>query len=33
MGHHESGTVGRATLDSAAETVVRAESLPVTVVP
>jgi nucleotide-binding universal stress UspA family protein len=33
MGHHGSGTVGRAILGSAAETVVRAESLPVTVVP
>lgn len=33
MGHDESGTVGRAILGSAAETVVRAESVPVTVVP
>jgi nucleotide-binding universal stress UspA family protein len=31
MGHHGSGTVGRAILGSADETVVRAESLPVTV--
>jgi nucleotide-binding universal stress UspA family protein len=33
MGHHGSGAVGRAILGSAAETVVRAESVPVTVVP
>jgi nucleotide-binding universal stress UspA family protein len=33
MGHHGSGAVGRAILGSAAETVVRAESIPVTIVP
>jgi nucleotide-binding universal stress UspA family protein len=33
MGHHGSGTVERAILGSAAETVVRAETTPVTVVP
>jgi nucleotide-binding universal stress UspA family protein len=33
MGHETQGTVGRAILGSAAETVVRAEQVPVTVVP
>jgi nucleotide-binding universal stress UspA family protein len=33
MGHHGSGTIERAILGSAAETVVRDESVPVTVVP
>jgi nucleotide-binding universal stress UspA family protein len=33
MGHHGSGAVQRAILGSAAETVVRAESVPVTIVP
>jgi nucleotide-binding universal stress UspA family protein len=33
MGHHGSGAVERVILGSAAETVVRAEALPVTVVP
>lgn len=33
MGHHGTGAARRAILGSAAETVVRAESLPVTVVP
>jgi nucleotide-binding universal stress UspA family protein len=33
MGHHGSGTVERAILGSAAETVVRAETTPVTVIP
>lgn len=33
MGHHGSGTVGRVLLGSAAETVVRAATVPVTVVP
>ncbi|MFB6137796.1 MAG: universal stress protein [Halobacteriaceae archaeon] len=33
MGHHGAGTVERAILGSAAETVVRAEAVPVTVVP
>mgnify|MGYP000627913402 CR=1 FL=1 len=33
MGHHGAGTVERAILGSAAETVVRSERVPVTVVP
>lgn len=33
MGHHGSGTVERAILGSAAETVVRANEVPVTVIP
>jgi nucleotide-binding universal stress UspA family protein len=33
MGHHGSGTAERAILGSAAETVVRAETTPVTIVP
>jgi nucleotide-binding universal stress UspA family protein len=33
MGHHGTGAVGRAILGSAAETVVRANEVPVTVVP
>jgi nucleotide-binding universal stress UspA family protein len=33
MGHHGGGTVKRAILGSAAETVVRGETVPVTVVP
>jgi nucleotide-binding universal stress UspA family protein len=33
MGHHGSGAVGRAILGSAAETVVRANEVPVTVIP
>jgi nucleotide-binding universal stress UspA family protein len=33
MGHHGGGTVERAILGSAAETVVRGETVPVTVVP
>lgn len=33
MGHHGSGTVERAILGSAAETVIRAETVPVTIVP
>jgi nucleotide-binding universal stress UspA family protein len=33
MGHHGSGAVERAILGSAAETVLRAEEFPVTVVP
>lgn len=33
MSHHGSGTVERAIIGSAAETVVRAESVPVTIVP
>lgn len=33
MGHHGSGTLDRAILGSAAETVVRSEKVPVTVVP
>ena len=33
MGHHGSGAVERAILGSAAETVVRSEAVPVTVVP
>ncbi|MGM0591506.1 MAG: universal stress protein [Halobacteriota archaeon] len=33
MGHHGSGTVERAILGSAAETVVRSELVPVTIVP
>ena len=33
MGHHGSGTVERAILGSAAETVVRAETVPTTVIP
>jgi nucleotide-binding universal stress UspA family protein len=33
MGHHGAGAVGRAILGSAAETVVRANVVPVTVVP
>ncbi|WP_266079185.1 universal stress protein [Haladaptatus caseinilyticus] len=33
MGHHESGTIDRAILGSAAETIVRAEKVPVTIVP
>ncbi|ELZ95289.1 stress response protein [Haloferax mucosum ATCC BAA-1512] len=33
MGHHESGTVERAVFGSAAETVLRDESVPMTVVP
>lgn len=33
MGHHGSGTIERAILGSAAETVVREESVPVTVIP
>jgi nucleotide-binding universal stress UspA family protein len=33
MGHHGAGAVQRAIIGSAAETVVRAESVPVTVVP
>jgi nucleotide-binding universal stress UspA family protein len=33
MGHHGSGTVERAILGSAAETVLRAERVPVTVIP
>jgi nucleotide-binding universal stress UspA family protein len=33
MGHHGSGAVGRAILGSAAEKVMRAESIPVTIVP
>ena len=33
MGHHGSGTVERAILGSAAETVVRAETVPTTIVP
>ncbi len=33
MGHHGAGVLDRAILGSAAETVLRAESLPVTVVP
>lgn len=33
MGHHGSSTVERAILGSAAETVIRAEAVPVTVVP
>ncbi|WP_411967578.1 universal stress protein [Haloferax sp. YSSS75] len=33
MGHHEDGTVERAIFGSAAETVLRAEAIPVTIVP
>jgi nucleotide-binding universal stress UspA family protein len=33
MGHHGSGAVGRAILGSAAETVVRSEVVPVTIIP
>jgi nucleotide-binding universal stress UspA family protein len=33
MGHHGSGTVERAILGSATETVIRADAVPVTVVP
>ncbi|WP_435155786.1 universal stress protein [Haladaptatus sp. DFWS20] len=33
MGHHGSGTIERAILGSAAETIVRAEKVPVTIVP
>lgn len=33
MGHHGSGAIERAILGSAAETVVRAETTPVTIVP
>ena len=33
MGHHGQGAVGRAILGSAAQTVVRASAVPVTVVP
>ncbi|KAB1197714.1 MULTISPECIES: universal stress protein [Haloferax] len=33
MGHHEDGTVERAIFGSAAETVLRAEAVPVTIVP
>lgn len=33
MGHHGAGAVGRAILGSAAETVVRANEVPVTIVP
>jgi nucleotide-binding universal stress UspA family protein len=33
MGHHGAGTVGRAILGSAAQTVVQANTVPVTVVP
>lgn len=33
MGHHEDGTVERAIFGSAAETVLRAEAVPMTVVP
>ncbi|MFB6071700.1 MAG: universal stress protein [Halobacterium sp.] len=33
MGHHGSGTIERAILGSAAETVLRAEKVPVTVIP
>jgi nucleotide-binding universal stress UspA family protein len=33
MGHHGDGVVGRAILGSAAEKVVRAETVPVTIVP
>ncbi|WP_458185937.1 universal stress protein [Haladaptatus sp. NG-WS-4] len=33
MGHHGSGAIERAILGSAAETIVRAESVPVTIVP
>jgi nucleotide-binding universal stress UspA family protein len=33
MGHHGSGAIERAILGSAAETVIRAEAVPVTVVP
>lgn len=33
MGHHGSGTVERAIIGSAAETVLRAERVPVTVIP
>ncbi len=33
MGHHGSGTIERAIVGSAAETIVRAEKVPVTIVP
>lgn len=33
MGHHGAGTIERAILGSAAETVLRAEKVPVTVIP
>jgi nucleotide-binding universal stress UspA family protein len=33
MGHHGSGTIERAIIGSAAETVLRAEKIPVTVIP
>jgi nucleotide-binding universal stress UspA family protein len=33
MGHHGSGAVQRAILGSAAEAVVRSESVPVTIIP
>jgi nucleotide-binding universal stress UspA family protein len=33
MGHHGSGRIERALVGSAAETVVRGETVPVTVVP
>jgi nucleotide-binding universal stress UspA family protein len=33
MGHHGSGAIERAILGSAAETIVRAEAVPVTIVP